>query len=52
MKKLLNNKLGWLLLVAVLLIGAGIGGNVFQIGDDTGSNKEIEFKMGLGGTNP
>jgi len=52
MKKFLNGKLGWLALFAILLMGAGVGGNFFQIGDGSGTDKEIEFKLGLGDSNP
>ena len=52
MKKVLKGKIGWLLFFAVLLVGAGIGGNNLQLGDSSATDKEIEFMLGLGDSNP
>lgn len=38
--------LGWVLLIAVVAMGARIGGNILRIGDLTGS--DIEIRMGAG----
>jgi len=45
-------KWGWLAIAMVLLVAAGVGGNIFEIGDGTSTDKDIEFKLGLGGSNP
>lgn len=42
----LNSMMGWVLLVAVIAMGAKIGENILRIGDTTGA--DIEIQMGSG----
>lgn len=44
--------LGWFLLFAVLLIGAGTQSNLWLVGDGNSSNKSIVADIGAGSANP